>query len=319
MKFEKIFKKTFIWAVISAFTISQASLAFADELPSHKKQQKIMGKMHKKNLPQKMNISAKKENHEAPDLNNASVKAKTANHFDLIEALNKHLSSQATLTTNYVSRGISQTLNRPALQGSATYTLDNGAYATLWGSTVKFKDTGDAVIDENTGAEITPASQDPAARAYLELDALLGYNHQFSDDLKIDLNLARYIYPNAREFNYNQANSLLTFHSVELGYQYTSNYCNTHTRSAYYILGLNYDIPSQWIKVDDVNFHATYAMSDNHEQSGYPSYHDYSAMLSKKFKMLTLGLQWTSTDGRAKQADLIDGTQWIASASIALG
>lgn len=233
------------------------------------------------------------------------------------EALKKHLTANAVLTSNYVYRGISQTKNRPALQGSATYTLDNGLYGSIWGSTVKFSDTGTPVVDEETQIETRRADQDPLSRAYLELDAILGYGHEFNENLKIDLNVARYLYPSARELNYNQFNSLLTYHFLELGYQYSANANASHTRSAYYLLGINYDLPEKFIKTDHVNLHLTTAYSDMNIASGYGSYHDYSAMISKKFKMLTLGLQWTTTDGRAKQNNL-DDTQWIASATVDL-
>ncbi|HEX7006314.1 MAG TPA: TorF family putative porin [Alphaproteobacteria bacterium] len=65
-------------------------------------------------------------------------------------------SISATLTgaSNYLYRGISQTDNIPAVQGSFDYALDIvdgfGVYAGVWASNVNFKDGGDAVIEVDT-------------------------------------------------------------------------------------------------------------------------------------------------------------------------
>lgn len=54
------------------------------------------------------------------------------------------LSFNASVTTDYRYRGISQTMRRPALQGGADYTHNpSGFYAGVWASTIKWtKDAG---------------------------------------------------------------------------------------------------------------------------------------------------------------------------------
>src|SRR5712691_8225367 len=53
------------------------------------------------------------------------------------------LSFNASLTTDYRYRGISQTRLQPALQGGADYAFPNGFYVGTWASTIKWiKDFG---------------------------------------------------------------------------------------------------------------------------------------------------------------------------------
>ncbi|UUR08340.1 TorF family putative porin [Sphingomonas glaciei] len=46
------------------------------------------------------------------------------------------VSGGATLVSDYRYRGVSQTDRRPALQGSLGVSLDNGLYASIWGSSI---------------------------------------------------------------------------------------------------------------------------------------------------------------------------------------
>jgi uncharacterized protein (TIGR02001 family) len=63
-------------------------------------------------------------------------------------------SFEATITgtTDYVERGVSETGNLPALQGTLDYSLDNGLYAELFASSVHF-DHARAELDYSLGWE----------------------------------------------------------------------------------------------------------------------------------------------------------------------
>ena len=64
------------------------------------------------------------------------------------------ISATLTAASNYLFRGISQTDNIPAVQGSFDYSLEVfegfSVYAGVWGSNINFKDGGDAVIEVDT-------------------------------------------------------------------------------------------------------------------------------------------------------------------------
>src|SRR5690348_3144550 len=52
-----------------------------------------------------------------------------------------NLSGNLAWVSNYMFRGMSQTRNLPALQGSLTYSFPYGIYANAWGSNVRFVDS----------------------------------------------------------------------------------------------------------------------------------------------------------------------------------
>jgi uncharacterized protein (TIGR02001 family) len=48
------------------------------------------------------------------------------------------VTGNATLTSDYVWRGTSQTMGDPAVQAGVKLAADNGLYASVWGSNVEF-------------------------------------------------------------------------------------------------------------------------------------------------------------------------------------
>lgn len=94
--------------------------------------------------------------------------------FFLPVAANAAVSGSATLTSDYVFRGITQSDESPAIQAGVTFD-SHGFYADLWGSNVDFND-GD--------------------EAQLELDVSGGYKWQMGW-LNADAGVIYYAYPGA--------------------------------------------------------------------------------------------------------------------------
>ena len=88
------------------------------------------------------------------------------------------VTSNLTLVSNYLYRGISQSGNNPAIQGGFDYTHSSGFYAGTWGSSISW--LGDAGI---------------AAGAGLELDTYFGIKNSFATDFSYDVGFLRYNYP----------------------------------------------------------------------------------------------------------------------------
>lgn len=84
-------------------------------------------------------------------------------------------SANVGFTSDYVFRGVSQTLEEPAVQGGFDYAHASGFYAGVWGSNVNFGD-GD--------------------EAHLEFDVYAGYSAEVGK-LGYDLGLVYYAYPGA--------------------------------------------------------------------------------------------------------------------------
>lgn len=102
------------------------------------------------------------------------------------------LSATATMTTDYVFRGISQTSNDPAVQGSfdASYGI---FYAGIWASNVDF------------GSVINPANGTPTTLADVEIDYYVGMAPTWNG-ISFDFAALYYTYPSAfdpgAEFDY---------------------------------------------------------------------------------------------------------------------
>ncbi|HEY6943141.1 TorF family putative porin [Dokdonella sp.] len=97
----------------------------------------------------------------------------------------------ATLTTDYVWRGITQSDGDPAAQAGFKVSGDTGFYASVWGSSVKFA---------------------PELDASTELDLTLGWSTSLADDWAVDVNVLRYQYPGtAVDVNWTELNGTLTY------------------------------------------------------------------------------------------------------------
>lgn len=83
------------------------------------------------------------------------------------------VSSNFSISSNYIWRGMTQTLNNPSYSGGFDYTHNSGFYIGTWGSNVSFGGAG------------------------LELDSYLGYSNETQDGLAYDIGLINYAYPDA--------------------------------------------------------------------------------------------------------------------------
>jgi uncharacterized protein (TIGR02001 family) len=150
-------------------------------------------------------------------------------------------SSAVALTSNYMSRGITQTDNDPAIQGSIEYTLETGllgtsAYLRGFGSNAKLR--GDT--DTST----------------VELDALFGIRGEIGETgLSWDLGGAYYSYPGAARrdnFDYWEIPLILTYKATDWVQLQLSNYYTPEyqfdTGTGNYTSGLvTFDIPNSYV------------------------------------------------------------------------
>lgn len=96
----------------------------------------------------------------------------------------------ATVTSDYVFRGVSQSGERAALQLGGRIDLASGVYGSVWASRVEF-----------------PTA--PAASA--EIDYVLGIRREFGDGWTGDLNATRFTYVRAPQLNYLEWNVTATW------------------------------------------------------------------------------------------------------------
>ncbi len=182
-------------------------------------------------------------------------------------------SADLAVATDYVWRGVSQTLGRPAVQGGINYSHASGAYAGIWASNVNFYDPNAPGAD--------PADDDEAK---LELDYTLGLAGATVQELAWDIGVSRYTYPGAVKTLLDASEEFYagaTYHWATL-----KLYRDFDNHTDYLEVGATATLPHE------LNLTASlgrYRLSDN------PDYNDYRLALSGTTHGLGLELSYTDT------------------------
>ncbi|MEO6138603.1 MAG: TorF family putative porin [Luteimonas sp.] len=124
------------------------------------------------------------------------------------------VSGNVTLTTDYVWRGSSQTLEKPAAQAGMKFAGQKGFYASAWGSNVEFA---------------------PALSASSEFDLTIGWGGKVGDDWAIDVNALRYVYPGTTvNVDWNEVNASATWRDrAWVGVGHSTNAMASGARGTY--------------------------------------------------------------------------------------
>ncbi len=189
----------------------------------------------------------------------------------------------AAATSEYLFRGISQSDDAPAIQGSAGYGFANGLYVGAWASTVAFND-GNQPGDDATDAEY---------------DLYFGWNGDLAENINLDVQVVRYDYiGEPMSLAYNEAIGKVTFseqYSITLGY--TNDYLNSETDSFYTGAG------GTWELGEGSGYNLTLGGGyTTLNDDGVDGYFDYSIGVNKAFGPATLALTYGGTGGDAEDA-----------------
>ncbi|UNK42476.1 TorF family putative porin [Luteimonas sp. S4-F44] len=116
-------------------------------------------------------------------------------------AVHAQVSGTITLTSDYLFRGITQTDEKPALQGGVEWAHDSGFYAGTWGSSISWL-----------------ADSDPAVSSQLELDGYLGIRGDFGDSgLGWDVGAVHYWYPGRYPAGFDKADTTELYAGLSWG------------------------------------------------------------------------------------------------------
>jgi len=176
------------------------------------------------------------------------------------------------LTSDYVFRGITQTDYEPALQAGLTYSWDSGWYVGAWTSNVDFAD--------DDGPSI-------------EFDTYVGWSHDFSDTVNLDLSLVHYAYFGEHDvygnIDYAEAIGKLTWNEMlSFTLAYAPDYSNADFSSLYASIGGEWELGNEFslnAGIGHTNF------SDDVE-----GYTDWNVGISRPFGPVTLALNYYDTD-----------------------
>lgn len=224
------------------------------------------------------------------------LKAETTPKNHKEEPPHSPLNISFDVTSNYVFRGISQTANLPAFQGSFTYKfLRSGMYFTIWGSNIK--------QTAPNGAEAT-----------VEIDTTAGIANQMNEHWKYDLFYIHSHYPSASQLNYDEMTGILTYRFLIGTVAYSLNELGTHAKGWYYNLGFNLPLPTYYNVLTNTNLLIAAGHYSLARVTG-KSYNDYSVAISKTISQFNFALQWTDTNRRYTHNSL-DSTHLFATVTV---
>lgn len=185
-----------------------------------------------------------------------------------------------TLATDYLFRGVSQTMSSPTLQGGMNLSHESGLFAYAWGSNVDFIADGDA---------------DDGAR--LEFDAAIGYHHAVTNRLALTLTWVQYAFPGTDEdvdYNYGEfTGSLLLDERHGMTVAYAPSVFGSGTGGIYVAASSAVELPG------DLTIDVLFGYYDLGDAYG-ESYRHGSVSLSGDFGEWRLKLACHGTDSYAR-------------------
>ncbi len=226
----------------------------------------------------------------------AGLLAPTAHAIELNDNLSLELN--AGLYSDYRTRGISQTQNDPALQGSATLLHSSGLYAGVWSSNVDFG---------------------YASRTRQELDYYAGYYWQISDAIALDASYIKYAYPRQGDFNYGEYHAELSAYGAFLGGNYADDLGGAQSY-LYSYLGYRTDLPQEIgleLRYGRVDYKDPLFFSNSGNTRS--AYHEWEAKLSRTLFELDWSLSYVDTNLSQTECASYLGFDDICSATLVVG
>lgn len=187
------------------------------------------------------------------------------------EEAESNFSWNFTLTSDYVFRGVSQTMRDGAVQGGFDYSFgDSGFYVGTWGTNVDYG----------------PGSPD------IEIDTYIGWNTDLSDEWNFDLMLTRYNYLGESaafgSIDYPELIGVLTWdETIAATLAYTNDYSNTGMDSTYFGLTGTWEVGNGF----SINAGAGYTTFE-----GGGDYNDWNLGVSRQFGPVNAALNYYDTD-----------------------
>jgi uncharacterized protein (TIGR02001 family) len=195
-------------------------------------------------------------------------------------AADSSLSFNASLTSDYRYRGISQTRLGPALQGGVDYSLAKGFYLGAWGSTISWIDDAD-----------------PASDAPVEIDLYGGWKGEVSSGLTLDVGLLSYQYPGnkfATKAETLEVYGALSYGPVTVKYSHATSTLfgvPDSEGSGYLDISATFDLGGGLMLTPHVGRQTV-------EKYNELNYHDYSLTVSKDFDGWVPSLSIVDTNAR---------------------
>jgi len=175
------------------------------------------------------------------------------------------VSGNVALTSDYVWRGISQTMEDPAIQGGFDLNHGSGFYAGVWGSNVRFVE-----------------KDQPSDGAHIEMDLYTGFSNELPSGFTYDIGYIRYLFPGVDDGDSGEFYLGGSFKGLGLKYNYNPDDDGTH----YYELAYEYNLPQDFTLKASVGRSAT----DGDD------YTNYLVSAGKSWQGFDFTIAYTNTD-----------------------
>lgn len=177
------------------------------------------------------------------------------------------VSMTATLATDYIWRGQSQTDGAGAVQGSLDIAHESGLYIGAWASNID-------------------GSEEGFDGASIEIDYYVGFGGAITDDISYDLQWATYTYPGNSSWDVDEIIGSLGFYGFNAGVKYAYE---VDPEPLYYFLDYGFSLPY------DMGLGLHYGYADAND-SDADNYSDWGVSLGKSMLGLDLALLYSNTD-----------------------
>jgi uncharacterized protein (TIGR02001 family) len=196
------------------------------------------------------------------------------------DSLPGEFSTTVGFVSEYASRGLTQSDEHPAVQGSIDWNHDSGFYAGVWGSNVDFNDGDEANV---------------------ELDFYAGYSGEVAG-FAYDIGALYYLYPGADDdFDYDYYEG-----AFSLGYDFdifsisgAVNYAPdnaANSGNATYVASY-VDVPLPFMPFDTtLNGSAGHQWIEDNDAFGLEDYTDWSFGISSNIEGFDVGLKYIDTN-----------------------
>lgn len=177
-------------------------------------------------------------------------------------------------TSDYLFRGVSQTSENAALQGSLSFAHSSGLYFTAWGSSISVAG--------------------PAGG--LELDTLLGYAGK-AGDVGYDVGVMRYNYPGSNDGNmgfepdFDEVYGSVSFKGAKLGLAFSPDYYLETGDYLYAYLDYSTEVAGLGLLA-----HVGVNNFDEDYMAAFDGYVDYKVAVSKSVGGVALELAYIGSD-----------------------
>ena len=184
------------------------------------------------------------------------------------------LSGTVTLVSDYDFRGITQSAQDPALQGSIDWASDSGLYLGAWASNIDFGNEFDADI---------------------EVDLYAGFTG--GEDITWDIGFIYYGYPGESDADFQELYASATYSFLTGKIWYSNEFGGFDNDDALY-----YDLKAEWELPSDfgLNAHIGYSDGDGIDNFYGDSYMDWSVGVTYTLGNFELGLKYV--DGSDNEA-----------------